>query len=87
MLVATPSDSHTDVIWDEEPMNDLSFSGEGSTWAEIGMSDITLVDIYNQMLVTNRLLGIMVAILIIIMIWGVMRFIIKLVTDNITNLF
>ena len=42
---------------------------------------------YNQVVITNRLLGIIVALQIVMMIFGLMKFIIQLVRDNITNYF
>lgn len=43
--------------------------------------------LYNQVVITNRLLGIIVALQIVMMIFGLMKFIIQLVRDNITNYF
>lgn len=43
--------------------------------------------LYHQAVVTNQLLGIIVAAMIAMMIFGVMKFIIRLVSDNITNYF
>lgn len=74
MDIATPSD----VLDDFELINDL---GSGT------LQDATLPDIHGQLVVCNRLLGIIVAFLVIMMIWGVMQFIIKLVTRNITDHF
>lgn len=49
--------------------------------------EYTTTDVYNQMVVTNRLLGILVAIMIICMIWALVKFFYRLITDNITNYF
>lgn len=72
--IATPSD----VLDEIELINDL---GSGT------LQDVSLPDIHDQLVVCNRLLGIIVAFLVIMMIWGVMQFIIKLVTRNITDHF
>ena len=72
--IASPSDVFDDI----ELINDL----ESGT-----LQDVSLTDIHDQLVVCNRLLGIIVAFLVIMMIWGVMQFIIKLVTRNITDHF
>lgn len=43
--------------------------------------------LYNQVVITNRLLGIIVALQIVMMIFGLMKFIVQLIRDNITNYF
>lgn len=51
------------------------------------LQDATLSDVHTQLVVCNQLLGIIAAAFVIMMIWGVMQFIIKLVTRNITDYF
>jgi hypothetical protein len=46
---------------------------------------ITVEDFYHQMVVSNELLGVVVAFLILSMIWSLLTFFYKLITRNITN--
>ncbi len=50
-------------------------------------SAYTVSDLYFQMVVSNRLLGIIAALLVVFAIWGLFRFFVRLVVDNITNYF
>lgn len=71
-----------DYIPDEDLINDL-IPAEGYD----ALVEYTVSDVYKQTVITNRLLGIIVALVIIMMIFGLMKFIMGLVRDNITNYF
>lgn len=78
--VHTSSDLEEDILdMDTELFNDLT----SGTLAE----DAGLQEIYYQTVITNRLLGLIVALVIVTMIFGLMNWIMKLVSDNITNQF
>ena len=62
---------------------DLSEEDDFEAWSE-ALEDPGL---YEQAVITNRLLGIIAALLIVMVIFGLMKFIIHLVRDNITNYF
>lgn len=78
--VSTASDFDEEYYPDMELINDLDVDAYMSV-------EYTTTDVYNQMVVTNRLLGILVAIMIICMIWALVKFFYRLITDNITNYF
>lgn len=52
---------------------------------EVQIADVQAL--YQQMVISNQLLGLLVAIMVIAMIWAVMKFFVKLVVNNITNYF
>lgn len=71
-----------DYIPDEDLINDLiPFEGYDTT------IEYTVSDVYKQTVIMNRLLGILIALAIIFMIFGLMKFIMSIVQDNITNQF
>lgn len=79
---ASGSDWDDFFIPDEDLINDLAPAEGYDTTIEYTVSDV-----YKQTVITNRLLGILVALVIIVMIFGLMKFIISIVRDNITNQF
>lgn len=52
---------------------------------EVQIADVQAL--YQQMVISNQLLGLLVATMVIAMIWAVMKFFVKLVVNNITNYF
>lgn len=76
--LATGSDVDGEFFPDMELVNDL----EAGTLAA---ADAGLPEIYGQMVIMNRLLGIIIALIIVTMIFGLVRFTMHLVQDNITN--
>lgn len=75
--LATGSDlEDEDFFPDTDLINDL----ETGTLVDAGLPDI-----YNQLVIMNRLLGIIIALAIVTMIFGIVKFTIHLVQDNITN--
>lgn len=82
-LLASDSDYDDEVFYPDETLfNDLDVSAGFLESAEYTMNDL-----YYQQVVTNRMLGIIIALFLIIMIFGLMKFIMHLVRDNITNHF
>lgn len=79
---ASGSDWDDFFIPDEDLINDLiPFEGYDTT------IEYTVSDVYKQTVIMNRLLGILIALAIIFMIFGLMKFIMSIVQDNITNQF
>ena len=76
MSPATGSDWEDSYIPDMDLTNDL----ETGTLADAGLPEI-----YQQMVIMNRLLGLIVAFFIIAAIFTLMKFTMRLVQDNITN--
>lgn len=76
MSPATGSDWEDGFLPDTDLINDL----EAGTLADAGLPEI-----YQQMVITNRLLGLIVAFFIIAAIFTLMKFTMRLVQDNITN--
>lgn len=75
--LATGSDlEDEDFFPDTDLINDL----ETGTLVDAGLPEI-----YNQLVIMNRLLGIIIALAIVTMIFGIVKFTIHLVQDNITN--
>jgi len=83
MRTATPTDAQGIGLEDYIPDMDLENDLISGTLVE----DAGFPEIYYQQVITNRLLGILVALVIIMMIFGLMKWIMKLVSDNITNHF
>ncbi len=81
MSVATPSNVEFDDSWMDAEWELL----QSDETYEIQVADVQMI--YYQMVISNQLLGILVAALVIAMIFAVMKFFIKLVTHNITNYF
>lgn len=83
MIAVTASGSDwDDFIPDEDLINDLMpVEGYDTT------IEYTVSDVYKQTVIMNRLLGILIALAIIFMIFGLMKFIMSIVQDNITNQF
>lgn len=81
MSVATPSNVEFDDSWMDAEWELL----QSDETYEIQVADVQMI--YHQMVISNQLLGILVAALVIAMIFAVMKFFIKLVTHNITNYF
>ena len=52
---------------------------------ELQVADVQMI--YHQMVISNQLLGILAAAVVIAMIWSLMKFFIRLIADNITNQF
>lgn len=50
-------------------------------------TEYTVSDLYFQMVVSNRLLGIIAALLVVFAIWALIKFFVRLVANNITNHF
>lgn len=75
--LATGSDfQDEDFFPDTDLINDL----ETGTLVDAGLPEI-----YNQLVIMNRLMGIIIALAIVTMIFGIVKFTIHLVQDNITN--
>lgn len=69
-------DSWMDAEWDLLQSEDVY---------EVQVAEVQ--DIYHELVVCNRLLGILDAAVIIAMIWALVKFFVRLVTRNITNYF
>lgn len=79
LSLASDSDSEDAGFFDEvDLINDLE---------TMTVQDVDLPALYQEVVACKQLLGLIVAILIVYMIYGVMMFFYKLVTRNITNYF
>lgn len=84
MPAATWSDAQEtdlgDYIPDMELENDLMTGTEG-------LQEVTLADIHQDVVLCNQLLGVLIALLVLQYGLNLIEFFIKLITENITNLF
>lgn len=77
--LATGSDIEVDDIFqDMELINDL----EAGTLAD---ADAGLPELYGQVVIMNRLLGVIIAFIILRVVFDAMKFTLRLIQDNITN--
>lgn len=77
--LATPSDVYEDgYIPDMDLVNDLGGSGD-----TLALTEVTLMDVYHEQVVTNQLLGVLLALLIAWTIYGVGRTLYQLLAYHI----
>lgn len=80
ILLYIDGDSEEAYFGDGERFNDLVIATGSNASGDAGSPEQHLV-------ATNQLLGIIVAILILYIIWGLIKFFYRLITNNITNHF
>lgn len=83
---AQTGEAETEESETEEGYSDVILDMAAELYAETGTGTVNGL-ILEQMVVTNQLLGHIIAILLAIVIWGLMTFFKRLVRDNITKHF